>query len=160
MIIDREFCRRQTLPLILRSLSSIGPLCEVIRRKDHIELLLDCKGEPTRLKFSDEDVTKDEGFVLRSVEESLGPSSVPLCKGINCHRGCGCKCLVDFGYVDKESLPQYSSDGGCLDSHVVSFPKPEEDRKLFTLKTTRIMINDLLACFIQSFIDEAVSCAS
>jgi hypothetical protein len=143
---EREHCRRLTMPVILSGLKEIGELRGLERFGDFVAVCLMTLGGPISLKFSDDDAAEDEGYMLWACVDSIGP--VKMCRGTNCGVGCGCGCLRDFGY----STETYkASEDDCITIHE-SIPDPVIDKPLFTLRKTRKMVDDLVVTFMQSLI--------
>lgn len=153
--ISRELCRRLSLPTIIAGLTAIGPLHKVIRQKDYISIILICRGVYTQLKFDDEETAISEGYHLTPDEQELDIArDVPICVGTRCGRGCGCGCIRDLGYVDNSLLfiSVELEPAACHTVHETSSLTVPE-KQLFNLIKTKATINELIATYIQAFID-------
>lgn len=146
-IIEREACRRQTLPTLIHSLTAMGPLYKVLDFGDHVAIVLLNRGNPLTLKFSDEDAAADEGYTLQG---SSRTGEVKLCKNFQCARGCGCDCVRDRGYVREDNslfcMARVGCPGNCESRVLENYP-PDPP---FTLRCTKIMIHQLLETYIES----------
>lgn len=157
-MIRREHCRRLTIPTIVSGLISIGPLKKITRHGELIELVLASRNQDIQLRFCDDDLARDEGYMITD-EASPVQEELPLCVGLNCSRGCGCGCIRDYGYVDLTKpmiLPVNLTGPVCRTVHVMNYDLTPEDCQLFTLKLTRRMINELVIAFMQASIETAI----
>lgn len=151
--VSREECRRLTLPTIVSGLAILGPLHSIQRSPTWTSITFLCREYPLTLKFSDEDAARDEGYLLDENESIDHESLVPACIGVNCGRGCGCRCVKDYGYVAANASLENTGYQVCCSDHAE--PQPLIHETGFTLKTTNMMIDEIVATFIQSTLDAA-----
>lgn len=151
--ISRELCRLLSLPTIISGITTIGPLYKMTSYKDYVAITIVCRGKYIELKFSDEDTAINEGYHLVLDEQRDIGIDIPICIGTRCGRGCGCGCIRDLGYIDNSSLyiAIKMEPTACRKIHETA-PSEIVEKQLFSLISTKRMVNELVAAYIESVI--------